>query len=128
MRKPLTQKYPHPCVSCGVCCLATPCPRAFEAIAGAQAGQPCPALVMGENGTHCELIRRFIRLKPELESTVFEAFGVGSGCCIKARACSTDDGTVAYFSALPGNTKIALGRKLYQELIDQTNINRRTTQ
>lgn len=80
---------------------------------------------MSDNGTHCELIRRFIRLKPEAESDILTSFGVGAGCCIKARA--VHGSREEDFAALPDDIKRELARRIYEQIIEIQTPNRRTT-
>jgi hypothetical protein len=41
-----------------------------------------------------------------------EAFGVGAGCCIKARAINSATGIAMDFAGLPGDMKVGIVRRM----------------
>lgn len=99
-------RYPFPCVRCGFCCLAEPCPVAMRHH-GIGKGQPCPSLQWDGPEALCGLAA----LIPA------DVLGIGSGCCIKARAIA---GGVAYdFASLPPNLKTGLAQRARGQMIPQ---------
>lgn len=95
-------QYPHPCSRCGFCCIAEVCPmgqKIYDIPAMVKRHVRCPGLKFNDDGeatceavTHC---RNFHIPEDDLK----EAFGIGKGCCIKARAFKDDK---EYdFAALP---------------------------
>jgi len=64
--------------------------------------QPCPGLKFNDEGiATCKLVDA--AKGTEQEGMVMEAFGIGAGCCIKARYFK--DGIVYNYAALPPRIK-----------------------
>jgi hypothetical protein len=87
---PAKPAYGAACNGCGLCCTATPCGLAMALVAGAQKGQPCPALEWEDGRSWCGLVRhpythaRGLKgMRPEADlGTMFaeDLGGVGTGC------------------------------------------------
>ena len=88
-------RYPNPCVRCGMCCLAESCPAAGPVIKGR-----CGHLSFEGRAAVCGLVESSPGRKAD--------FGVGVGCCIKARAINSATGLAVDFAGLPGETKVGL--------------------
>lgn len=104
------KKFPVSCSRCGYCCLHTPCPIALEKVTGAVPGKPCPALAFDDESkqTTCMMFVLAIGIVPRMRSTIEEAFGIGAGCCIKARAVNLALKLATDFSILPEEMKWSL--------------------
>ena len=73
-------KYKNKCCQCGFCCLVENCPIAQFIFDMPRYGEVCPALSFhreGISGSTCRMLE-------VLDEAQF--FGIGDGCCIKARA------------------------------------------
>jgi len=71
-------KYPNECCQCGFCCLSENCPISVFLFDIPKYGEVCPALSFNKKGTS------YCRMLEVLDEAEF--FGIGDGCCIKARA------------------------------------------
>lgn len=69
--------YPNHCCQCGFCCLSETCPVG-QLVYGVGKNDPCPGLFFHLETAICQ-----IAFQGEKEKKLI---GVGSGCCIKARA------------------------------------------
>lgn len=78
-----------------MCCLTESCPMSGRVIKGR-----CQHLSFDGGTAVCGLIET----SPECK----EEFGVGTGCCIKARAINSATGIAVDFAGLPGETKIGI--------------------
>lgn len=104
------KKYPHPCVRCGMCCLAQSCPMGI--LAGASpVKERCKFLSFKWDTAVCSLLEK----EPHRE----EEFGIGTGCCIKASAVNQTTGFTVDFASLPGVFKIEIVRRLEGRLAQQ---------
>ena len=98
-------KYEHECCRCGFCCLSETCP-AGAGIYGISKSTMCPALTFKDDIATCKLIT----LTPPMNlEDMKRDMGVGTGCCIKARAFK--DGVGYDFAALPKKMKVWCARK-----------------
>ena len=88
-------EYPNPCVRCGMCCFTESCPMAGPVVKGR-----CKYLSFDGPTAVCELIEKSPDHKAE--------FGVGAGCCIKARAINSATGIAVDFAGLPEETKLGI--------------------
>lgn len=70
------EEYPSKCCQCGFCCLSENCPIAQFIFDIPKYEKQCPALAF-EEGSKCRMLE-------VLDEKEF--FGIGDGCCIKARA------------------------------------------
>jgi hypothetical protein len=117
-------EYPNPCTKCGFCCLVETCPIGIDYHKLSDKYQPCPSLGFDENGIgECALYaslrdqilypgKSFTHHNEKLTITesmqtnlslLDKTFGIGAGCCIKARAIQ---GGVEYdFASLPSAIK-----------------------
>jgi|GEM_PF-1922459 len=106
-----TKAYPNPCCRCGFCCLTEICPMALviNKIPETQKKQSCPDLVFDGDQASCGLASNVLKenIPPQ---EVWEAFGFGKGCCIKARAFR--DGKEYDFASLPVELKKRAARDL----------------
>ena len=91
----MMREYLNPCVRCGMCCLAESCPVSGSVVKGR-----CRHLSFEGETAVCGLI--------EADPGRKAAFGVGTGCCIKARAINSASGFTVDFASLPGDLKIAI--------------------
>ena len=91
-------KYPNPCVRCGMCCLAESCPASGKVKKGR-----CEHLFFEGGQAVCGLVAA--------DPGRAEDFGVGAGCCLKARARNSATGIEVDFAGLPGETKIQLAQR-----------------
>ncbi len=79
-------------------------------VIGAVPGKPCPALEWNDSKkqTTCAMLLLAISLVPERKKEIEEAFGLGAGCCIKARAVSIALKIATDFAVLPAELKWSL--------------------
>lgn len=94
-------RYPNPCVRCGMCCLAESCPAAGPVVKGR-----CRHLSFDGDTALCALI--------EADPGRAGEFGVGTGCCIKARAINSATGITVDFASLPGETKVGIVQRMVE--------------
>jgi len=78
-----------------MCCLAESCPEAGPVKKGR-----CGHLSFDGATAVCGLMEA----SPERKAD----FGVGTGCCIKARAINSATGIAVDFAGLPGDMKVAI--------------------
>lgn len=106
--KPVAEFVPE-CCRCGMCCLSKPCPIAVmeygQGAAAVFGPERCRGLSFDVEGRAlCAL------LGPDPDYAKRKAFGVNSGCCIKARAVDRFGG-VHNFASLPDRVKVALAKQ-----------------
>lgn len=113
------QTFPHPCTRCGFCCLNEICPTGKYFYG--RNHRVCPGLHFNESEAACKLFEFFVK-KPtnppkqtqglSLQISDPEGlFGIGIGCCIKARAIK--DGVTYDFAGLDPEIKrmVALNKR-----------------
>jgi len=101
------ETYPNPCCRCGFCCLTETCPVGMSYFEISKA-DPCLALFFDGDEATCTLVASFKYdpfdrgklLAPDLRRKLF---GIGTGCCIKARAFK--DGKEYDFASLSPELK-----------------------
>ena len=90
-------KYPHPCIRCGLCCAVETCPSG-QAYYGISKDDPCPSFTFNSEGkANCALAD--LNLVP-----------IGDGCCMLAR-CLCGDVEVD-FAGLPEKVKMDVAQRM----------------
>ena len=97
--------YPNPCCRCGFCCLSEVCPAGITMYA-IDKHSKCLALIFDGNEACC----RIVRDRTTLGYSSVALFGIGAGCCIKARAYK--DGVQYDFASLPPELKRIAAQQL----------------
>lgn len=77
MTAPPKAAYGSPCNGCGMCCAAEVC--AIGKLAFPEAEAPCPAMVFEDNRFYCGIV--LAEQAAGLAPAVYEALGIGKGCC-----------------------------------------------
>lgn len=132
----MSEKYPHPCSDCGLCCMAQICRHGmkFLEMEGRKPetnNMPCPLLRWEGKKSRCGIIlymQDMHQLLPEavtaldVEETV-QAMGSGQGCCFKgwvgvATTSVNSADTLIDFASLPAEAK----EKYAQQLKEQINV------
>jgi len=103
----MIERFPHPCNSCGYCCLIQVCPIGLS-IFGGEKYRPCPALEWQGTQSRCGVVEK-AKGTPH-EEMVKQAFGIDTGCCIKARVRDVH-GNMHDFASLPDEVKISLTQR-----------------
>ena len=100
--------YPDACCRCGFCCLSEVCPAGLAVYGIKDKHSRCPALDFdGDDAVCLEVRNRFRKGIPVV------VFGIGAGCCIKARAFK--DGRQYDFASLPVGLKRMAARQLKEK-------------
>ena len=98
--------YPNPCCRCGFCCLSETCPEGQRVYRVGKHG-PCPGLSFEGDMAVCKLIEHGGGKSAPDGLEVF-IFGLGAGCCIKARCIK--DGVTYDFATLPPHFKRSIAQ------------------
>lgn len=106
-------KYETPCCRCGFCCISESCPLAIE-FYGISKKTMCPSLYFDGDNAICNMFVGLLSNGIPKDDAEF-AFGIGAGCCIKARAFKGDE--IFNFSSLEETVKKAIVRILREALI-----------
>jgi hypothetical protein len=99
----VSEKFPHTCCRCGYCCLSETCPVG-QMVYGVGKHETCPGLFFNIDAAVCQIAAQGSREK--------KLVGVGSGCCIKARAIR--DGVTYDFAALAPEMKRSIVKTTLQ--------------
>jgi len=110
-KKGENMQYPNPCCRCGFCCLSETCPAGVE-VHNIEKYDRCPGLQFDGDTARCQVFTdcmggtEYLKLQND---AVLKLFGVGQGCCIKARAIKDD--VEHDFASLPEELKVWCVRK-----------------
>ena len=107
------QTYPNKCCQCGACCIFQTCPIGRWTYKVSNKHARCPGLRFDGDVAICkpfedrEAVCKALNLPTQ---ELYEAFGIGAGCCILAHWFK--DGVDYNFADLPDEVKIESVRQI----------------